>query len=323
MTVAVHSHGNAEGADASGPALPGEFADALDAFGRFLGDEQGRSPHTRRAYLGDVRSFLGFAARRGSDRLAGIDLRLLRGFLAAGAARGHGPATVARRAAAVRAFTSWLQRTDRLGTDPGARLRSPRSPRHLPTVLRREQARRLLADTAAEAASIGAPRALRDAAVLELLYASGVRVSELCGADVDDVDLDRRVLRVLGKGAKERVVPFGVPARDAMGTWLLRGRPALAGPRSGNALFLGIRGARMGVRQVHDVVSRAGHRVGAHGLAPHALRHSAATHLLDGGADLRSVQELLGHATLATTQIYTHVSIDRLRATYRQAHPRA
>ena len=171
---------------------------------------------------------------------------------------------------------------------------------------------------------------LRDHAILEVLYGAGIRVSELCGLDIDELDLDRGTARVLGKGSKERVVPFGVPARKALGAYLSRGRPALrakagsASPTAGPAVFLGARGGRIAPRTVYDLVSRSlAPLVGSSAVGPHALRHSAATHLLDGGADLRAVQELLGHASLGTTQIYTHVSSERLAATYRLAHPRA
>jgi integrase/recombinase XerC len=168
------------------------------------------------------------------------------------------------------------------------------------------------------------PVLLRDVAMVELLYATGVRVGELCSLDVDDVDAGRRMVRVLGKGNKERVVPFGVPAAEAMEAWLTRGRPRLSSGHSPPAAFLGRRGGRVNQRQVRQVVHLALERIeGAPSLGPHGLRHSAATHLLDGGADLRSVQELLGHATLTTTQLYTHVSVERLRTSYRQAHPRA
>lgn len=265
---------------------------------------------------------LHFARARGGTELSDLDLTLLRAFLASATAQGMERASVARRAAAVRSFTGWLHRSGACPVDAGVRLRSPKAVRSLPHVLRRDQAATLL-EKAQEAATQGDPCPLRNAAILELLYASGIRVSELCGADVDDVDLDRRMLRVLGKGSKERVVPFGVPAKAAVLAWLGRGRPQLATASSEHALFLGVRGGRLGPREVHRIVRGAAMTVEAHGLGPHALRHSAATHLLDGGADLRSVQELLGHATLATTQIYTHVSVDRLRTSYRQAHPRA
>jgi integrase/recombinase XerC len=206
-----------------------------------------------------------------------------------------------------------------LDRDVGAALASPKGRRELPTVLHAEQAEALV--TAPPPA--GDPVALRDRAVLELLYASGIRVSELCGLDLSDVDAARRVIRVFGKGAKERSVPYGLPAQRALDHWLTRGRPALATTESGSALLLGARGGRLQPTTVRRLVGEYAEAAGLPHTSPHGLRHSAATHLLEGGADLRSVQELLGHASLASTQIYTHVSIDRLRSAYRQAHPRA
>ncbi len=305
------------------PVLGGEAQDALEEFARHLRAERGRSTHTERAYAGDVRSLLVFAAARGHDVLAGIDLPLLRSWLAAMTSAGLARATIARRAAAARAFCAWAARSGRLPHDPAVRLASPRRDRSLPGVLAQAQAGALLA-VAEAAADDGDPVHLRDLAALELLYATGIRVGELVGLDVDDVDLERRVVRVLGKGAKERVVPFGEPAGRAVRAWLERGRPALAGAVSGPALLLGRRGRRADQRQVREAVHHlVAHVPGADDIGPHGLRHSAATHLLEGGADLRSVQELLGHATLQTTQIYTHVSVERLKATYEQAHPRA
>jgi integrase/recombinase XerC len=207
--------------------------------------------------------------------------------------------------------------------DPSVRLASPRRDRTLPGVLRANEADELLA-VAAVAADDGDALHLRDLAALELLYGSGIRVGELVALDVGDVDLERRTVRVLGKGGKERVVPFGVPAATALTAWLAEGRPQLAKDGSGAALLLGRRGRRADQRQVREAVHRlVAHVAHADDVGPHGLRHSAATHLLEGGADLRAVQELLGHATLATTQIYTHVSVERLRTTYEQAHPRA
>jgi integrase/recombinase XerC len=220
-------------------------------------------------------------------------------------------------------FTAWLARTGRIRTDVGASLRSPNARQSLPPVLRQDEARELVA-AAARLADDGSPLGLRDVAMLELLYATGVRVGELVALDVDDLDRERNVLRVLGKGRKERTVPFGRPAAEAVDAWLTRGRPQLVAAGAGAALFLGARGARIDQRAVRSVVHRRIADVpGAPDIGPHGLRHTAATHLLEGGADLRSVQELLGHASLATTQLYTHVSTDRLRQAYRQAHPRA
>ena len=218
---------------------------------------------------------------------------------------------------------AWLARTGRVPADPGSSLASPRAHRVLPPVLRKDEAEALV-HAAAEHADDGSPIGLRDVAVLELLYATGVRVGELCGLDVDDLDTERHVLRVLGKGRKERTVPYGRPADLALRLWLRRGRPALLAPHSGPALFLGARGGRLDPRTVRTLVHRRIAEVpGAPDIGPHGLRHTAATHLLEGGADLRSVQELLGHASLATTQLYTHVTTDRLRRAYQQAHPRA
>nr|WP_281371452.1 tyrosine-type recombinase/integrase [Petropleomorpha daqingensis] len=213
-----------------------------------------------------------------------------------------------------------MRRSGRAGEDVGLRLVSPKAHRTLPDVLAPDQARAVLEATSGAEEPVG----LRDALVLELLYASGVRVSELIGLDVDDVDRGRRLLRVLGKGRKERSVPYGVPAEAALDAWLTRGRPALATEHSGPALLLGVRGRRLDPREARRVVHAAVRKApGAPDIGPHGLRHSAATHVLEGGADLRSVQELLGHASLATTQIYTHVTVERLRAVHAQAHPRA
>jgi integrase/recombinase XerC len=304
---------------ALGPAA----GEALEAFATHLDAERGRSAHTTRAYLGDVRALLEFAAVRGAQDPADLDLRALRAWLASLTRSGQARSTVARRAAAARTFCAWATRTGRMPTDPSLRLASPRRDRTLPGVLRADEAGQLL-NVAAVEADDGDPVHLRDRAALELLYASGIRVGELVALDVDDVDLERRTVRVLGKGGKERVVPFGVPAAAAVSAWLGDGRPRLATARSGPALLLGRRGRRADQRQVREAVHRlVAHVPGADDVGPHGLRHSAATHLLEGGADLRAVQELLGHATLATTQVYTHVSVERLRATYEQAHPRA
>jgi integrase/recombinase XerC len=305
------------------PALLAQVPDLLPAFETYLVAERGRSAHTVRAYLGDVRAMLDFAAQHGVDRLDGLDLPVLRSWLASLTAHGRARSTVGRRASAARTFCSWAARTGRLPTDPSLRLGSPRREHLLPDVLGQQQARELL-EVAGVSADDDDPVHLRDHAALELLYGSALRVSELVALDIDDVDAERRVLRVLGKGNKERVVPYGLPAHHALQAWLARGRPRLVGSASGSALLLGRRGARVGQRQVREAVHRlVAHVAGAGDVSPHGLRHSAATHLLEGGADLRAVQELLGHATLATTQIYTHVSVERLKATYEQAHPRA
>ncbi len=303
--------------------LPEAMAAALADYERHLLAERDLTAHTVRAYLGDIAAMLAHAHRLGHDDLTTLDLRALRSWLAQQQVRGRARTTLARRATAVRVFTAWAQRTGRIEIDPGALLGSPKARRTLPPALRAEEARGML-EAAAAHADDGSPVGLRDVALLEMLYATGIRVGELCGLDLDDVDRERRVVRVLGKGRKERTVPFGVPAEQALDAWLVRGRPALAADGSGPALFLGARGRRIDQRAVRTVVHRRIAEVpGAPDLGPHGLRHTAATHLLEGGADLRSVQELLGHASLATTQIYTHISNDRLRQAYRQAHPRA
>lgn len=291
------------------------------AFGVHLGAARGMSPHTVRAYTGDVRHVLAFARRRGVA-WPDVDLALLRSWLGAMVAGRLARATIARRGAAVRAFYAWAHAAGHVGADPAQRLVTAHSGTTVPTALGVQPAARLL-DVARVRAEEGDPVALRDWAAVELLYATGVRVGELVGADVDDVDRGARLLRVTGKGGKDRVVPFGVPAERAVARWLEEGRPALATPTSGPALLLGVRGQRLDQRQVRTVVHRTAQAAGVEDVAPHALRHTAATHLLQGGSDLRSVQELLGHATLGTTQRYTHVSADRLRSSYRQAHPRA
>jgi integrase/recombinase XerC len=303
-----------------GPALDV----VLEEFDAYLDLQSGRSAHTRRAYLGDLRSLFSFLEERAPGTgLDGVTLPALRSWLATQASAGTARTTLARRTSAVKTFTGWASRRGLIDGDPAARLQMPKAHRTLPLVLRRDQA--LEAMNAAESgAQQGDPLALRDRLIVEMLYATGIRVSELCGLDVDDVDVDRCVLRVLGKGNKQRTVPFGEPARHAMASWTTDGRPALATPSSGPALLLGVRGRRVDQRQVRTVVHQTMAAVaGAPDIGPHGLRHSAATHLLEGGADLRVVQELLGHSSLATTQLYTHVSVARLRAVHDQAHPRA
>ncbi|MFN3004957.1 tyrosine recombinase XerC [Mycolicibacterium wolinskyi] len=291
----------------------------LDEFDEYLALQRGRSEHTRRAYLGDLRSLFEYT----NGGLETLTLPRLRSWLAAQAAAGAARTTLARRTSAVKTFCAWAVRRGLLATDPAARLQTPKARRTLPSVLRRDQAVEAM-EAINAAAQEGDPLALRDRLIVEMLYATGIRVSELCGLDVDDIDTSRRVLRVLGKGNKQRTVPFGEPAHRALASWLSNGRPALATPDSGAALLLGARGRRLDPRQARTVVHETVSAVdGAPDIGPHGLRHSAATHLLEGGADLRIVQELLGHTTLATTQLYTHVTVARLRAVHDQAHPRA
>jgi integrase/recombinase XerC len=315
--------------------LPVPVGAVVADYERHLGLERGLSAHTVRAYVADVVSLLGFlhglpvvGGARSIDRSQGrgieaLDLTALRAWLAAQRTAGVSRTTMARRSASARTFTAWAHRRGHLASDPGARLASPRPHRKLPSVLRQDQADEVLAASKKGAAELDAV-ALRDHALLELLYATGIRVSELCGLDVDDVDLEKRLVVVFGKGGKERSVPFGEPALRAVVDWLRRGRPALARPTSPPALLLGARGGRFQPASVRRIVHEAlGAVPGAPAMGPHGLRHSAATHLLEGGADLRSVQELLGHATLATTQLYTHVTVERLKAIHDRAHPRS
>ncbi|MDP3949050.1 tyrosine-type recombinase/integrase [Microbacterium sp.] len=295
---------------------------AADAFTAHLAQVRRLSPATVRAYRADLHDLSDAVGERS---LADIDLETLRDWLWRATQRGDARSTLARRAAAARSFFAWAKDEELISLDPSLRLIAPKRGRTLPAVASQDGMQALL-DAHREAAADGDPVRLRDHAILELLYGSGMRVSELCGIDVDDLELDRATVRVLGKGSKERVVPYGIPARDSLGAYLTRGRTVLAtrAERTTPAVFLGVRGGRLGPRAVYTLVAHAlGPIIGAEAVGPHALRHSAATHLLDGGADLRAVQEILGHASLGTTQIYTHVSTERLTATYRLAHPRA
>ena len=320
----AHPAGTTAG-DGPAGSLPAALRSALAEFCRHLAAERALSRHTVRAYQGDVQSLLEYACRCGVGDPGALDLATLRGWLAGQHQAGAARATLARRGAAARAFTAYACRRGWLATDPGPQLGTPKARRMLPQVLRREEMNLVLTECEERArheSAVGeratAALAVRDVAVLELLYATAIRVGELCELDAGGLDRERRTVRVLGKGRKERVVPVGVPAMRALSRWEEAGRPVLANERSGSALFLGARGGRLDPRTarriVHELLQDAG---------PHAIRHTAATHLLEGGADLRSVQEILGHASPATTQIYTHVSAESLKAAYRQAHPRA
>lgn len=289
-----------------------QVGEAVDDFADHLQLVLGRSAATVRGYRSDLRDL----ARIVPD-FAGFTLDNLRAWLAEAVAEGKSRATLARRTAAVRAFSTWATRQGHLGADVAARLVTPKVNRKLPTVLGENQAGELVGN----AASGSEEEFLRDSAILELLYATGMRVAELTGLDIADVDLARGTARVTGKGDKQRTVPFGEAATDALRIWLDKARPQMAGET--DALFVGVRGGRIDPRQVRRIVDRAGQVTGTPGLSPHGLRHSAATHLLEGGADLRVVQELLGHSSLQTTQIYTHVSAQRLKEVYSRAHPRA
>jgi integrase/recombinase XerC len=300
------------------------------AFEEALRFERGYSGHTVRAYLSDLAhlvAFLGRADAAASPEpdalLAGVTLETLRSWLASMSTEGLSRTTLARRGAAARTFFSWAADGEWLPKNPALRLASARPAQTLPLVL--SPADMVVMLGVAEAAcDDGDPIALRDWAAAEMLYATGMRVGELAGIDVSDVDLAGRLVRVMGKGAKERVIPFGVPAARAAREWLTRGRPTLTISASAGAAFLvGRKGRRVDQRQIREAVHRLSALSGVTDVAPHALRHTAATHLVTGGSDLRSVQEVLGHASLSTTQRYTHVTAERLRASYKQAHPRA
>jgi integrase/recombinase XerC len=337
------------------PELPDQLESALEAFRRHLAAERGVSGHTVRAYLGDVRALLEYAAHAGVTSPDGLDIAVLRGWLAGQHATGRARATLARRAASARTFTAFGHARGWLPSDPGPLLGTPRLRRKLPEVIRQDQMAAVLAaqhgpapgspapgspapgnpapgnpapESPAPGGSEPDPRdqalALRDTAIMELLYATGIRVSELCGLDLGDLDHERRTIRVMGKGGKERTVPVGLPAERATARWARDGRPVLLAPGSAAALFVGARGRRLDPRTARRVVhTRLAAVPAVPDTGPHGLRHAAATHLLEGGADLRSVQEILGHASLGTTQIYTHVSVERLTSAFRQAHPRA
>jgi integrase/recombinase XerC len=290
-----------------------------------LADERGLSPHTLRAYGSDLAAFGEFLVRyydRPAAKIApaDVDLTALRAFVASLSQRGLGKRSQGRAVAALRALFRWAARTGELESDPAARLRTPKATLRLPEHLRPGEIEELLAAPAGDGFA-----AVRDRAVLELLYATGLRVSELVSLDWLEVDLGERTLRVVGKGGKERQVPFGRPAQEAMRRW--REIAAMrfgAEPPAGDAVFLNRRGGRLTDRSVRRLLDRAMAATAlARGVHPHALRHSFATHLLERGADLRAIQELLGHASLSTTQRYTHVDIDRLLTVHRDAHPRA
>ncbi|MDN6529450.1 MAG: tyrosine recombinase XerC [Brevibacterium sp.] len=296
------------------------------------------SAHTSRAYIGDVTDFFDHAAHTptahststvAESGVADIDLNDLRAGLITLDDAGAAKSTVARKIAAVKSFFAYCVNHQGLTNNPAARLRTPKKDSRLPTVLKPQQAADLVSaqrasQTETESSDpIDVAKQARDTAVLEMLYATAVRVSELTGLNRSDVDHQRSMITVLGKGNKERRVPFGKPAQSALQQWLNM-RDTFVSKGSADALFLGVRGGRIGARQVRELVHRYGSDdPSAPDIGPHGLRHSAATHMLDGGADLRQIQELLGHSTMSSTQIYTHVSMQRLQETYRQAHPRA
>ena len=307
----------------------GEIADPLiEEFTEHLRDHRRLSGHTVRSYTGDLEQLSGHCGG-----LRHLNLAALRMWLSDLHAAGLARSTLNRKTASVRAFTAWAHRHGHLPDDPAVRLKSAPPGGRLPQVLQTQHVTDLTAALrdrreAAEALKEEDPHAwavaVREEAIIELLYATGIRVSELAGLDLGSIDHQRQLLRVLGKGRKERAVPFGAPAKKALQSWVDQARPVLETPDSAAALFIGRQGRRINVRVVRKTVDDALAALGTTAArGPHALRHTAATHLLDGGADLRTVQEMLGHSSLSTTQIYTHVSMEKLAAAYSQAHPRA
>lgn len=304
--------------------LPPQFEALLASYLRHLRGQRNMADHTVRAYRTDLLNLFTHLDRLGIDSMDKVDLRALRSWLAKQHTVGHARTTLQRRAAAARVFFAWAHETGQVTTDPAANLRSPKTTRVLPPTLERATAAQMLDEAITTARETGGPAAARDVAILEVLYSTGIRVSELCSLDVNDLDRERRVIRVFGKGSKERTVPLGAPAIRAVDAWLANARSQLMTDQSGQAMFIGDRGKRIDPRVVRRIVHRSLKMTeGAPDLGPHGLRHAMATHLLEGGADLRSVQEILGHASLATTQIYTHVTNERLRSAFEQAHPRA
>ena len=289
---------------------------AIEAFTSYLNRERSLSDNTIRAYIGDLESFSSHLNALGVNDLSALNISHLRSWLANQQSKGASRTTLSRRATSIKLFTKWAHKEGLLPTDVGFNLATPKAHRILPEILDVKQADIAMQSLESFAEESGEITAIRNLAMVEMLYASGARVSELCGLDLKDLDYDRQTIRVIGKGSKERVIPIGRPAIAALEKWLAV-RSQLANDKSGNAVFLGARGKRIDQRQVREVVYKTIE------LGPHALRHSAATHLLEGGADLRTVQEILGHASLSTTQIYTHVSAERLHSAFKQAHPRA
>ena len=300
------------------------LSEIRDAFLKYLESERNLSAHTIRAYLGDLDSFFEHLEKLDVTDFSKLELSHIRSWLANQQVKGGARTTLSRRAVSIRLFTKWATKKGYLAKDVGATLATPKGARTLPDVLNVADAGLAMDALATRVAEEDGPLSKRDCAMVEVLYASGARVSELCGLDLQDIDYERNTIRVIGKGNKERTIPLGNPAMRALDAWLKEGRPSLAGDKSDRAVFLGARGKRIDQRTVRTVVYQALEALeGAVKLGPHALRHSAATHLLEGGADLRTVQEILGHASLATTQIYTHVSTERLQKAFKQAHPSA
>ena len=296
----------------------------LDGYIGHLESERNLSAHTIRAYLGDVKSFFDFLELRKVEEFSRLEIADIRSWLANQQSKGKSRTSVSRRAVSIRLFIAWAQRKGLIESDIAANLVTPKTHRVLPEILSIDEATLAMDSMVTRASEEDTPLAKRDLALLEILYASGARVSEICGLDLGDIDYERQTIRVLGKGNKERVIPIGIPAMRALQAWLGDARDEVVAKAIDQAIFVGARGRRIDQRTVRTIVYEALLAIeGAQRMGPHALRHSAATHLLEGGSDLRTVQEILGHASLATTQIYTHVSTERLQKAFKQAHPRA
>ncbi len=280
------------------------------------------SDNSIRGYVSDLQSFLNHIEKMGITEFDQLELSHIRSWLANQQTTGASRSTLARRIVSMRAFTYWAASNGWIASDLGSQLAIPKRVQHLPEVLNVADAELVIQSLITRLAEEPTDLHRRDLAMVEVLYATGIRVSELCGMDLGNIDNSRNTVRVIGKGDKERVVPIGIPAMKALTDWITNGRPNLVNVSSGSAVFLGSRGKRIDQRTAREVVYEAMKAVGSK-MGPHGLRHTAATHLLEGGADLRSVQEILGHSSLQTTQIYTHVSPERLRTAYKQAHPRA
>ena len=298
----------------------------IDAWGVYLRANLAVSEHTLRAYVSDLRSFTTYCQ---VDELSTenihsvVTLRAIRAWLASLVQQGKSRSTISRRTASIRSFTAWAYRRGYLDSDPGLLVTSARGDQKLPQVQTPSDTAELLSYAATRAREENSPAAIRDWTILETIYATGIRVSEVCSLDTTSIDQQGMTLRVIGKGNKERVVPFTRACLSALQAWLSHGRPSLAIPEAGRALFVGDKGRRIDPRVIRSMIHRMCAQAGVRDLAPHALRHTAATHILAGGADLRAVQEMLGHSSLQTTQRYTHVDAQRLSAIYKQAHPRA
>lgn len=280
------------------------------------------SDNSIRGYVGDLESFLAHMEKLNVPEFKDLTIEHIRSWLANLQTTGVARSTLTRRIVSIRAFTNWAATNGWLTSDLGANLAIPKAHRTLPEILNVDEAAQVLKALEVKAGEEVTAINLRDLALLEVLYASGIRVSELCGLNLGDIDQSRNTLSVIGKGDRQRVVPVGIPAVKALQNYISNARGEFLNSKSADAVFLGTRGKRIDQRTVREVVYEAMKAVGAT-MGPHGLRHSAATHLLEGGADLRTVQEILGHASLATTQIYTHVSPERLQSAYKQAHPRA